>query len=106
MKKINVDYNNSLVSVSNSFIKYYGKKTFHNSLDILDKEFINNILENDYAKLPSYKRIIVKYFNNIDLCEDDLDHLECIELESNKDTFYLLLLIIFCLDFYIKKLLS
>lgn len=38
MKRINVNYQKSLVSVSNSFIKYYGKKTFHNSLDILDKE--------------------------------------------------------------------
>lgn len=38
MKKINVNYQKSLVSVINSFIKYYGKKTYHNSLDILDKE--------------------------------------------------------------------
>ena len=36
MKKINVDYNNSLISVSNSLIKYYGNKIHHQTLELLD----------------------------------------------------------------------
>ena len=39
MKKINVDYNNSLISVSNSLIKYYGNKIHHQTLKLLDNEF-------------------------------------------------------------------
>ena len=34
MKKINVDYNNSLISVSNSLIKYYGNKIHHQTLNL------------------------------------------------------------------------
>lgn len=42
MKKINVDYNNSLISVSNSLIKYYGNKIHHQTLKLLDNELDKN----------------------------------------------------------------
>ena len=37
------DYNNSIMNVSNSILKYYGVKTNYNGIDILDKK-----LENEY----------------------------------------------------------
>ena len=46
MKVVKQDYNNCLVNVSNSILKHYGVKTFHNSLKELDE-----YLEKDYKNV-------------------------------------------------------
>ena len=54
----------------------------------------------------SYNNILVKFFNNEDLTIEDINGLENIEYQSTKDIFYILLFIIYCLDYYTKKMLS
>ena len=53
-----------------------------------------------------YDNIIVKYFNKEDLSLEDIENIENLELESTKDVFYKLLFIIYCIDYYTKKMLS
>ncbi len=75
-------------------------------IPILDEDLANKIVTGDMTDLPCYERILVKFFHNQDLLQEDIDSMECIDLEETKDIFYKLLLIIFCIDFYTKTLLS
>lgn len=75
-------------------------------IQLLDKEFVDKIIRNEKDDLPCYKRIIVKFFNNEDVYKEDIESIDCIDLESTKDIFYLLLILIYCVDFYTKTLLS
>jgi len=50
MKRIYPDYNNCIVNVSNSILKYYGLKNYHNTLEELDK-----YLEKDYKNVTAVK---------------------------------------------------
>jgi hypothetical protein len=54
-----------------------------------------------------YKNIIVKYFNNKEITEDDLETLDDLEMCLHTySLFYDLLFLIFCLDYYVNKLLN
>ena len=75
-------------------------------IPLLDKEFVDKIIRNEQEDLPCYKKIIVKFFNNEDLYKEDLENIECIDLEPSKNMFYLMLILIYCVDFYTKTLLS
>ena len=75
-------------------------------IPIIEKDLITKINNNDKNDITPYENIIIKYFNNEDLYIEDLNCLDCIDYESNRNMFYMLLLTIFCIDFYTKKLLS
>lgn len=78
-------------------------------IPIINEELVDRIVANDkYEKdsKDSYNNIIIKYFNKEDLNLDDVSKLDEIDFEYGKDIFYKLILLIFCIDSYIKKLLS
>ena len=77
-------------------------------IPIIDDDLRYAILDNKIPEdFPCYKRIIVKFFNNEDLKEEDIEGIECIDYEDEpKNLFYILLFLIYCVDFYTKKLLS
>ncbi|MDD4187332.1 MAG: alkaline phosphatase family protein [Bacilli bacterium] len=54
MKKIAQNYNNCLVNLSNSILKYYGIQTYHNTLYQLDKYLENN-----------YKNVIIILYDGL-----------------------------------------
>ena len=77
-------------------------------IPIVDDELIENIAQNklydEHDK--KYLNIFVKYFNGQDINGDDIDSIDCIDYKSAKEIYYTLLFLIFCIDYYIKKLLS
>lgn len=78
-------------------------------IPIMDEEFEERILKN--KKYPekceyTYRNIIIKYFNRESILLQDIENIDKIDLLSVKDIFYDCLLLIFCLDFYTKYLLS
>ena len=48
--------------------------------------------------------IIIKYFNDMEIINDDLDKIELIDYENNITLFYMIPTVIYCLEWYIKKL--
>ena len=78
-------------------------------IPIISEELFNRILENKKYEpgcKNQYDNILIKFFHNGDLYAEDLDHIHDIDFETTKDMFYKLVLLIFCVDFYTKKLLS
>ena len=77
-------------------------------IPIVDEEFIEQIIleDLDNPDIPCYKKLIIKFFNGKDIYKDDLIDIDAIDMEGNRETFYLLLMLIFVIDFYTKKLLS
>lgn len=77
-------------------------------IPIVEEDLITHILNNEkYTEQEKeYNNIFIKYFNNEDLYEDDLKCINLIDFEPIKDIFYKTLLLIFCIDQYIRKLLS
>lgn len=77
-------------------------------IPIMEEELINHVMSGemytDHDKL--FNNIIIKYFNNEDIYKEDIDSILYIDFEPVKDIFYKTLLLIFCVDFYTKKLLS
>lgn len=115
------DYIDSAISIFHTRYEEYfalNYKTYYNEgntaftprgiIPILDEDLVLHIVENKfYDKLEEkYMNIFVKYFNNEDIYRDDITCLQNIDYEPVKETFYKTLLLIFCLDFYTKKLLS
>lgn len=77
-------------------------------IPIMDEDLINHIMSGElYTEHDKiFNNIFVKYFNNEDIYKDDIDSILCIDFDPVKDIFYKTLLLIFCVDFYTKKLLS
>ena len=77
-------------------------------IPIIDEDFINRIINNSKYEEDNmkYNNLIIKYFNNEDVYADDINCIDNIDLEPAKDIYYKVLLLIFCVDFYTKKLLS
>ena len=78
-------------------------------IPIIEEDWIDRILED--RKIPDdndifYKNIFVKYFNNADLVEKDVEAISHIDFQPTERMFYDTLVLIFCLDYYIEKLLS
>lgn len=80
------------------------------SIQILDQQVIGHIKEKQlFAYDSSYAKynIIIKYMNQMDLTIDDIKVLERFgELDRNEQNYFVIPMIIFCADYYIKKLLS
>jgi hypothetical protein len=69
--------------------------------DLLVKINDNILYDND-----ALYNIIIKYFNNSEITRDDIYKLDNINYENNIKLFYSLPCVIFCLESYIKSLLS
>lgn len=114
------DFINSPVSIFGSRYEDYfslGYQVFlqeNNSLNargiisILSEDLIEHISNNEKytGDWDLYKNIFVKYFNDEHIYESDIESIRFIDYEHTKDIYYHLILLIFCIDFYTKKLLS
>ena len=83
---------------------------FAHAIDILDPQVIGHILENQLfdqdTKYTKYN-MIIKYFNHIDLGVEDIIPLERItETENNTENYFLIPMLIFVIEFYIKDLMT
>lgn len=87
---------------------------FHNVMETFPKDIIPKISNSDlYTKAeilmnPIYGlyNIIIKYFNDILINEDDYHNLESMDFSDGIREFYLLPIIIFCLESFEKKILE
>lgn len=77
-------------------------------IPILDEDLVAHIQNNEmYTECKDrYNNIFIKYFNNGMVSLEDIKCIESIDFEPVKDIFYKTLLLIFCLDYYTKYLLS
>ena len=81
-------------------------------IPVMYEEFIDRIQENKKFKVSDnehkdvYLNIIIKYFNNEDITEQDLDFLDYIDFTPVESLFYNLLFTIYVLDYYTNKLLN
>ena len=83
---------------------------FAPALDILDPQVIGHILKNQLfdqdTKYTKYN-MIIKYFNHTDLGVEDIIPIERItETENNTENYFLIPMLIFVIEFYIKDLMS
>lgn len=112
------DYIDDLVGIFKTRFEMYWKLNYKVLLEanspynpkqiipIMEQDLLDAIMDNKYDDRPCYERIIIKYFNNEEIYSEDIEAIECIDLEDNRKTYYTLLFLIFILDFYTKKLLS
>ena len=112
------DYIEDLVGIFKTRYEMYWKLNYEVLLEengpfnprgiipILEQDLVDAIENNDTENVSCFNRIIVKYFNNEEVTVEDLEGLECIDLESAKTTFYTLIILIYILYFYTKSLLS
>lgn len=81
-------------------------------IPIMDEDFIDRIQTNHkYTKLDDdctklYLNIVIKYFNNEEIKEYDLNFLDTIDFTPVESLFYNLLFVIFVLDWYTNDLLN
>jgi len=76
-------------------------------IQIVEPEFINRIIEGSlYDNDNILYNIIIKYFNSMDITEEDILNIENINYENNIRLFYFIPCVIFCLERYIKSLMS
>lgn len=84
---------------------------FSPSIDILDPQIIGHIIEDQlFASDTKYAKynLLIKYFNNHDnINEGDVIPIERImETENNTENYFLIPMLIFVVEFYIKKYMS
>ena len=70
-----------------------------------DPGFINNIKNSKYTN-HIFKDLIIKYFNNIDINNDDIEKIRHLDYMNNKEFFYGIPLAIYVLEKHISKLLT
>ena len=78
-------------------------------IPIMDKDLVDMIEENRLYKDNEdlrYRNIIIKFFNKEKILLRNLKDIEVIDYQPVEQIFYELLFLIYCLDFYEKKLLS
>ena len=86
-------------------------EAFAPAINIIDPQIIGHILENqlfDYDSEFGRYNLLVKYFNyNNEITEQDIIPLErIIETENNMENYFLLPMIIYVVEFYIKNLMA
>lgn len=83
---------------------------FAENVQIFNPQVIGHIKENqlfDYDSEYSKYNIIIKYMNNKDLdIKDIIEHERIQEYDMDECNYYLIPMIIFCMESYIKKLMS
>ena len=87
------------------------QEMFAPAIDIIDPQVIGHILEDqlfDYDSRFGKYNLLIKYFNyHDDITTQDIIPLErIIESENNMENYFLIPMIIYVLEFYIKKLMA
>ena len=87
------------------------QEMFAPAIDIIDPQVIGHILEDqlfDYDSRFGKYNILIKYFNyHDDITTQDIIPLErIIESENNMENYFLIPMVIYVLEFYIKKLMA
>lgn len=104
------EYLSILCTRSESYhkIEYIGKHANPNNyiIENFDHELLDRIYNNDLYKEPNYNNIIIKYFNDIDIKEEDIFSIEDIDFEHNIRLFYNIPVIIYILERKIKSILN
>lgn len=72
--------------------------------EIFDKELIHNILTGEKFENDILSNIIIKYFNDEILTEDDIEHLDNINFKDNIQLFYYVPVAMYIIEAYIKQL--
>lgn len=118
MKESTADYISNIISIFNSRPEDYFQLNYkvytyedvsicgsnsHNVLDCFPKEIVENIVNGELFKEEDkyIYNIMVKYFNNIDYEEIDFECVESIDYSTDMHIFFLIPIIIFCLESYI-----
>lgn len=73
------------------------------TFDIINTELLEHIQSGEYTD-NDLDNIIIKYFNDKNLSKNDLDSLDSIDYKDNYELFFKLPIILFILEYYIKKL--
>jgi hypothetical protein len=88
----------------------YPIQTASNIIQTFDDDFITRIIANtpyDDNCYNAYLNIIIKYFNGMaPVSDDDVFALESIEYNASAQLYYTLPIVIFCVERYIKTLIS
>lgn len=86
----------------------YSNIQFAQSIDIMDGVLLHYIDENNaaYTGKDLYKNIIVKYFNDEEYTDDEIKSLETLDIEDNKECFYYVPMVIYCLKDKLTSLIS
>ena len=74
--------------------------------EIFDKPLIANIINNEKFGNDILSDLIIKYFNDEDVDQDDLDQLDMIQYKDNIQLFYYVPVAMYILEGIVKKLLS
>lgn len=94
--------------------KYFkGKLVYRQNIDIIQPfpddlmyAILDNKLVKDGCSAPKWQNILIKYFNGGDITEDELLSVENMPFERSTEAFYMIPLLIFCLEDSIKTLIS
>jgi hypothetical protein len=81
-------------------------KGINNDIIIFEDEFLNKISNNTLYDNDVLYNIIIKYFNDTTMDEDDIKNISNINYDNNLKLYYTLPCAIFCLERYIKSLMS
>lgn len=111
--KATAQYINEVTSIFDTRVESYFKVTYdmylaqNNTIPAFTEELIehikrNELFDNEYC----FYNIIVKYFNNEDITQKDLDDFDIIEYRDNVELFYAIPSVIFCIERYIKDRLN
>lgn len=81
---------------------------FAKSIDIMDGDLIYKIRTNitDYSGNDLYKNILIRYFNNQDYTDEELQSLEFLYIDDSKDCFYYIPMIMYCLKSKISDMIK
>ena len=74
----------------------------------LDEDLLYHIYEHRLYESEEdlYKNILIKYFYDDTISEEELNSIEDIKFDFNKETFYMIPLLIFCLEKFIENVLK
>jgi hypothetical protein len=75
----------------------------------INEEYIHMIVDNtlEINNELLWKNILIKYLNNMrELTKEEVDSIENMKFESSKEAFYIIPLLIFCLEKYIENVLK
>lgn len=86
----------------------YSNIQFAQSIDIIDGVLLHKINSKDasYNGDETYKNIIVKFFNNEEFSDEEIRSLEYMVVLDNKDCFYYIPMVIFCLQNKLTSLIT
>ena len=80
-------------------------------IPIISEDLVSLIIDNNNPLLVldhryMYQSVFIKYFNNIDLDEGDIDNINSMKFTDAKEVFYMIPLLIFVVEYYTEKLLN